>query len=80
MCSHPRRQARDTTALAAIVLPALTPEPSRAIQLRWSGGASETSVTANSRCMLVVQAEFAEATQPSWWQLQWVVDSSGVQR
>jgi hypothetical protein len=30
--------------------------------------------------MLVVQAEFAEATQPSWWQLQWVVDSSGVQR
>src|SRR5580765_6015934 len=55
------------------------PHIADAIQLHWSTGATDVSVSENTRVMLVVQADSDEVTLPESWRLQWTADSSGLQ-
>ena len=57
----------------------LIPEVSQAIQLHWSSGADTLTFAEATRCMLVVQADSAEATLPPEWRLLWVGDSTEVE-
>ena len=60
-------------ALVLIVL--MAPNSSFAIQLRWSGGATDTTVSQNTQALLIVQADSAGATLPNSWRLQWTAAS-----
>ena len=53
--------------------------PARAIQLRWSTGATDLYMSQNTQAILVVQADSAEATLPNTWRLQWTADTSLVE-
>jgi hypothetical protein len=79
--SGPQRYALRVTSLAVCLslFAALAPHSSRAIQLRWSSGATDTSFIANQRCMLIVQADSAEVSLPGSWRLIWTADSSRIQ-
>lgn len=57
----------------------LTPHAAGAIQLHWSGGATDLTVSSNTQVVLVVQADSAEATLPNTWRLQWTTDSLQIQ-
>jgi hypothetical protein len=61
---------------AIILLLLCFPVPSRAIQLRWSSGATELTFSSATRCTLVVQADSSEQRLPSEWRLLWAADSS----
>ena len=77
----PIRSTTGATIAIVLLTPflALIPQPSRAIQLRWSTGASDTSFTANSRATVIVQAAPGEGVLPRSWRLLWAADSSGLQ-
>lgn len=80
MAARPARLSRARVALA-FLLPLLIffAHPARAIQLRWSNGATDLTVSENTQAVLVVQADSAEATLPNSWRLKWTADSLGVQ-
>ena len=80
MAAHPTRLSRARLALA-LLLPILTftAPPVRAIQLRWSTGATDLTVSENTQAVLIVQADSAEATLPNSWRLLWTADTSLVQ-
>lgn len=61
-----------------LLLATLIPGPAKALQLRWSTGVTDLSVTTNTRVELVVQADSAEATIPGRWKLMWTADSTGI--
>lgn len=63
--------------LLAVVL--FVPQTSFALQLRWSTGSTDLTVSQNTQAVLVVQADSSEVTLPNWWRLQWTADSLGVQ-
>jgi hypothetical protein len=65
--------------VAVLLLLSLIPQPSKAIQVRWSNGTTDLNVTENTRAVLLVQADSAEVTLPPQWRLLWTADSSGVQ-
>ncbi len=77
----PLRSALRGTLLFVILLIAtlLVPDSARAIQLRWSTGATDLSVPANTQAVLVVQADSSEGTLPNTWRLLWTTDSLVVQ-
>lgn len=58
---------------------ALIPSASHALQLHWTSGATNLTLTGATRCTLIVQADPQERMLPSEWRLLWVADSSGVQ-
>ena len=76
-----QRHALRVTILVVCLslLAAVVPHAARAIQLHWSSGATDTSFTADMRCMLVVQADSAEVTLPPSWRVMWTADSSRIQ-
>ncbi len=83
---HPPSRYHHFGAARSIVAPALlamfllvSPRPSAAIQLRWSGGATDLSFSQNTRAVLVVEADSAETILPAQWRLLWVADSAGIQ-
>lgn len=62
-----------------LLLMLLIPNISSALQLRWSTGSTDLTVSENIRAVLIVQADSTEGMLPSSWQLQWAADSSGIQ-
>ncbi len=75
-----RPNVRATIVLVSLLAFApLVPAPARAIQLRWSTGATDLTVSQDTQAVLVVQADSAEVTLPNTWRLQWTADSLGVQ-
>lgn len=71
--------ARATLLAALMSLAAIAnPGPAKAVQLRWSSGATDLSVPTSSRVTLVVQADSSESILPDSWRLQWTADSSGI--
>ena len=62
------------SSLALILLSALIPQATDALQLRWSTGGSDLSFSSARRCTLVIEADVAEARLPSDWRLTWVGD------
>lgn len=64
-----------TLALLATFLPAT----SQAIQLRWSNGATDLTVSQNIRATLIVSADSSLVALPAEWRLLWTADSSGIQ-
>ncbi len=77
----PSRSVLRATLFLAALLAAiyLVPAPARAIQMRWSTGATDLTVPQNMQAVLVVQADSTEGTLPDTWRLQWTADSLGVQ-
>jgi hypothetical protein len=61
------------------VLILLVPQAAFALQLRWSQGSTDLSVSQDTRAVLIVEADSAEVTLPSQWRLLWTADSSGIQ-
>jgi hypothetical protein len=77
----PLRSALRSTLLLVLVpaIALLVPASAMAIQLRWSTGATDLTVTEDARAVLLVQANSAEARLPPTWRLLWTADSSGIQ-
>ncbi len=78
----PRPRSIVRAALVVISLLSLltfAAHPARAIQLRWSTGATDLTVTENTRAELLVQADSAEVTLPPTWRLIWTANSSCLQ-
>jgi len=78
----PRLRSTVRATLVLISLLALmpfVPAPARAIQLRWSTGTADLTVSQDTQALLVVQADSAEVTLPNSWTLQWTADSLGLQ-
>ncbi len=75
------RKAWRSVAAIALLIPVLVimPRTSSAIQLHWSGGATDLSFSQNTRAVLVVEADSAESSLPAQWRLLWVADSAGIQ-
>ncbi len=83
---HPPSRYHHFGAARSNVAPALLamfllvpPRPSAAIQLRWSGGATDLSFSQNTRAVLVAETDSAETILPAQWRLLWVADSAGIQ-
>ncbi len=75
-----RSFVRATIVLVSLLAFApFVPAPARAIQLRWSTGATDLTVSQNTQAVLVVQADSAEATLPNTWRLLWTTDSLAIQ-
>lgn len=62
-----------------LLLMLLVPCTSSALQLRWSSGATDLSLTSATRCTLVVQADASEGRLPAEWRLLCVTDSCEIQ-
>jgi hypothetical protein len=77
----PTRSAEPICAIVkrVAVLLLLISQPSSAIQLKWSTGATDLTVSQNTQAMLIVQADSVEGALPNSWRLQWTADSLGVQ-
>lgn len=77
----PTRCAVRATLLFVILLvvECVVPDPARGIQLRWSTGATDLTVSQQTQAVLVIQADSAEVALPSSWRLQWTADSLGLQ-
>ena len=60
------------------VLMLLVPQVSFALQLRWSSGSPDLTVSQDSLAVLIVEADSSEVTLPGSWRLQWTADSSGI--
>lgn len=56
----------------------LVPRTSMALDLRWSIGATDLTLTEATRCTLVVQADSTEGSLPPDWRLIWVADSCEI--
>ncbi len=61
-----------------VVMLALLPGRSSAIQLRWSSGSAALTVATATRCTLVVQADAQEGRLPAEWRLLWVADGCDI--
>lgn len=61
-----------------LLMLALTPSTSSAIQLRWNSGTANLTFTSATRCTLVVQADLTEGILPAEWRLLWVADSCEI--
>jgi len=80
MILRPRFIVRATLVVVSLLaLMPFVPAPARAIQLRWSTGSTDLTVSQNTQAVLVVQADSAEVTLPNSWRLQWTADSLAVQ-
>lgn len=78
--SATRRIHRLCAAPAALLALCLSfiAAPAAALQLQWSGGATDLSLSQSTRAMLVLQADPGQSKLPGSWRLQWVADSSGI--
>ena len=68
------RRACWSLALSIIAFP----NTCSAIQLHWSSGSTDLTLSEATRCTLVVQADEAEGRLPVQWRLLWTADSAGV--
>lgn len=77
----PTRCTVRATLIFVIMLAAecFVPDSARGIQLRWSTGATDLTVSQHVQAVLVIQADSAEVTLPNSWRLQWTADSLGLQ-
>jgi len=80
MISSPRLNLRlKVWAALTLLLLSATPSQSPALQLKWIGGSAALNFSADTRAVLMVQADSSEGVLPEWWRLISVTDSSGMQ-
>jgi hypothetical protein len=56
----------------------LIPRVASSFDLKWITGASDSSFTEATRCVLILETDPSEASLPAEWRLLWLADSSGV--